>query len=214
MNHDEATEVKRLHQLSMDLYSVYSMAAPASPQLTRRVLNELAKLQISRDVDGSFLLKTPPIISNDITRALAEAVNRGMGYLGIQNDQKKVYEDHSDPLKSVFLRSSRDVLSEIMHPETKPREFDHLVFKVEQEVLDKACNNADALNATHRQEDGTVDFRGDHRAAGCFRFVSHVIAVAGPAPSLHRAGTTARLDIDLTEAAPAAALRTVGPQGT
>lgn len=213
MKHDEATEVKRLHQLSMDLYSVYSMTSPGSPQLTQRVLDELRKLKISRDVDGSFLLRTPAIISNDITRALGDVVNRGMGYLGIQNDHRKVYEDHSDPLKSVFLHATRDVMTDITNPETEPREFDHIVFKVEQEVLDNACNRACGLNATNRQEDGTIDFRGDHRAAGCFRFASHVMAVAGPTPPLNMAKTTVPLDIDLTEPAPAPApRRTVGPQ--
>ena len=57
MSHDEATEVKRLGELSTDLYAVYSMKAASTPELTQRVLDELRKLKISRDVDGSFLLK-------------------------------------------------------------------------------------------------------------------------------------------------------------
>ena len=213
MTHDEAAEVKRLGKLSSDLYAVYSLRAASTPELTQRVLDELRKLKISRDVDGSFLLKTPPIISPAITRALGDVVNRGIGYLGIRNDERNIREDHSDPLKSVFLHATRDVMTDIMHPEQGPREFDHLVFKVEQQVLDNACNNAYGLNATNRQEDGTIDFRGDHRAAGCFRFVSHVMTVAGPTPPLNMSRTAAPLDIDLTEPAPASApRRTVGPQ--
>lgn len=213
MSHDEATEVKRLNKLSSDLDAVYSMKAASTPELTQRVLDELRKLKIGRDVDGSFLLRTPPIISTAITRALGEVVNRGMHYLGIENDQRKIREDHSDPLKSVFLHATRDVMTEIMNPEQGPREFDHLVFKVEQQVLDNACNRALGMNAANRQEDGTVDFRGDHRAAGCFRFASHVMAIGGPTPPLDMSRTAVPLDIDLTEPAPATATRrTVGPQ--